>query len=75
VVREGQASLDRTRNVCPSHVRGKSIFQRDCWDTQLRWGERYHEKWEYMRNNPVRKGLAACADAWPYGGVMHELVW
>jgi putative transposase len=53
----------------------KSIFQRDCWDTQLRAGENYHEKWEYVRNNPVRKGLAASADEWPYCGVINEFVW
>jgi REP element-mobilizing transposase RayT len=55
--------------------RQSSLFQRDCWDTQLRRGESYHEKWEYVRNNPVRRGLAASADAWPYGGVINELVW
>jgi putative transposase len=53
----------------------KSIFQRDCWDTQLRAGDSYHEKWEYVRNNPVRKGLAFSADVWPFWGVMNELVW
>jgi putative transposase len=53
----------------------KSIFQRDCWDTQLRAGDSYHEKWEYVRNNPVRKGLATSADKWPYWGIINELVW
>jgi hypothetical protein len=53
----------------------KSIFQRDCWDTQLRVGDSYHEKWEYVRNNPVRKGLAASADEWLYWGIINELVW
>jgi len=51
------------------------LFQRDCWDTQLRAGDSYHEKWEYVRNNPVRKGLAASADEWPYWGIINELVW
>jgi len=61
--REGQAS------ACPP------VFQRDCWDTQLRRGESYHDKWEYVRNNPVRRGLAESADTWPYWGVINELVW
>ena len=56
-------------------ARQPSLFQRDCWDTQLRRGESYHDKWEYVRNNPVRRGLAASPEAWPYGGVMHELIW
>ena len=51
------------------------IFQRDCWDTQLRRGENYHEKWEYVRNNPVRRGLVANADEWPFGGVLNDLLW
>jgi putative transposase len=51
------------------------LFQRDCWDTQLRAGENYHEKWEYVRNNPVRKGLVASADEWPYCSVINEFVW
>jgi len=59
---------DMRASACP-------VFQRDCWDTQLRRGESYHDKWEYVRNNPVRRGLAENADAWPYGGVIHELVW
>ena len=51
------------------------VFQRDCWDTQLRRGENYHEKWDYVRNNPVRRGLVCCAEDWPYWGVVNELVW
>ncbi|MEM7013888.1 MAG: hypothetical protein AAF585_20695, partial [Verrucomicrobiota bacterium] len=27
------------------------IWQLDCWDTQLRTGESYDEKWDYVRNN------------------------
>ena len=28
------------------------IWQRDFWDRQLRRGESYTEKWEYVKNNP-----------------------
>ena len=51
------------------------LFQRDCWDRQLRTGESYAQKWEYVRNNPVRKGLVAHADEWPYQGQMNVLDW
>ena len=51
------------------------MFQRDCWDRQLRTGEIYTQKWEYVRNNPVRKGLVANADGWPYQGRMNILEW
>ena len=51
------------------------IWQRDCWDTQLRQGGHYGEKWEYVRQNPVRKGLVANADDWPHQGCLNELRW
>ncbi len=51
------------------------FWQRDCWDTQLRQGESYREKWLYVQQNPVRAGLAGNADEWPYQGVMNELLW
>ena len=53
----------------------KPLWQRDCWDTQLRRGDNYHEKWEYVRSNPVRAGLVTSADDWPYQGELHELRW
>ena len=51
------------------------LFQRDCWDRQLRTGESYAQKWAYVRNNPVRKGLVAHADEWPYQGQVNVLEW
>jgi len=51
------------------------LWQRDCWDTQLRRGENYHEKWEYVRLNPVRANLCEFPDDWPYQGEMNVLQW
>lgn len=51
------------------------LWQRNCWDTQLRNGDSYAEKWEYVRNNPVRRGLVDDADDWPYQGEMNILAW
>jgi hypothetical protein len=45
------------------------------WDTRLRRGENYSEKWEYVRQNPVRAGLVADADQWPYQGELSILPW
>ena len=56
-------------------IRNPPLFQRDCWDRQLRTGESCAQKWEYVRNNPVRKGLVANADDWPYQGRMNILEW
>ena len=51
----------------------KPLWQRDCWDTQLRNDESYEGKWAYVRDNPVRAGLAKSADEWPYRGEIHPL--
>ncbi|MBR4171416.1 MAG: glucuronate isomerase [Kiritimatiellae bacterium] len=56
-------------------IKHHTIFQRDQWDTQLRTGDSYSEKWEYVRNNPVRKGLVQDADNWPYQGELNGLCW
>jgi REP element-mobilizing transposase RayT len=49
------------------------IWQLDFWDTQLRAGWHYDEKWEYVRQNPVRAGLVTEAAAWPYQGELNKL--
>jgi len=51
------------------------VWQRHFWDTQLRRGENYSEKWEYFLQNPVRAGLVASADDWPFQGELHQLRW
>jgi len=51
------------------------IWQSDGWDTQLRRGESYSAKWEYVRQNPVRKSLVADPDQWPFQGEIATLFW
>jgi len=51
------------------------IWQLDFWDTQLRRGESYDEKWDYVWRNPVRKGLVAKPEDWPYAGEINVLAW
>ena len=53
----------------------RPLWQADVWDRQLRSGDSYHEKWEYIRGNPVREHLVANADDWPFQGEMHVLAW
>jgi REP element-mobilizing transposase RayT len=50
-------------------------WQTDHWDTRLRSGESYDEKWVYVRNNPVRAGLVDHSEAWPYQGELNRLPW
>ncbi|MBK7978132.1 MAG: transposase [Deltaproteobacteria bacterium] len=51
------------------------IWQPSCWDTQLRRRESYDAKWEYARMNPVRRGLVADPERWPYAGAIDVLAW
>ena len=83
---EGRTACARGHaTACPSstqpHKEGRgaprppSIWQRDVWDRQLRRGDSYRDKWEYVRNNPVRHGLVECAEDWPYQGELNVLMW
>jgi len=54
---------------------GGEQWQRSHWDTRLRSHESYEEKWDYVRENPVRQGLVASADDWPYQGSVFDLTW
>jgi putative transposase len=51
------------------------LWQRECWDTQLRDVGHYGDKWEYVVRNPVRKGLVSRSEDWPYQGCLNELRW
>jgi putative transposase len=41
-------------------------WQRDYFDHRLRREESVREKTDYILNNPVRRGLVASAEAWPF---------
>ena len=41
-------------------------FQRDFFDTRIRDDAHYAEKFQYICNNPVRKGLCVKPEDWPY---------
>ena len=53
----------------------KPIWQRDFFDRQLRVGESYSSKWEYIRENPVRAGLCSHRDEWPWQGEVTSIEW
>ena len=44
------------------------LWQPEFFDHALRSDASRTEKWNYMRENPVRAGLVEHADAWPYAG-------
>jgi len=47
----------------------------DHWDTRVRSRDAYEEKWLYVLNNPVRQGLVAKPEDWPFQGEIYQLRW
>ena len=45
-----------------------AAWQRGFFDHVLRSDESYAQKWNYVRENPVRAGLVDNADDWPFSG-------
>jgi len=43
-------------------------WQEGFFDHLIRHNESYAQKWDYVRENPVRAELVKQADAWPYQG-------
>jgi putative transposase len=44
------------------------IWQEGFFDHAVRNNESYSQKWNYVRENPVRAGLVKSAADWPYQG-------
>ena len=53
----------------------KPLWQRDCWDTQMRNREHYDERLHYVRANPIRAGLVTDPASWPYQGKLNDFPW
>jgi REP-associated tyrosine transposase len=50
-----------------SRAKGQ-IWEEGFFDHVLRTNESYSQKWNYVRENPVRAGLVKSAADWPYQG-------
>jgi REP element-mobilizing transposase RayT len=48
-------------------------WQKGFFDHLLRSRESYSQKWDYVRENPVRAGLVAIPEDWPFAGEIHDL--
>jgi putative transposase len=69
-MRKWKARVSRGWPVATEHP----IWQRGHWDRQLRSREHYDERWDYVRENPVRAGLCVSAEDWPWQGEVERLV-
>ncbi|NNJ70565.1 MAG: hypothetical protein HKP10_04670 [Kiritimatiellales bacterium] len=59
------------KEICPLLGLEAPIWQKEFFDHLLRSDESYSEKWEYVRQNPVRAGLVENARDWEYAGHIH----
>ena len=50
-------------------------FQAGGFHHRLRSDESYAQKWQYVRENPVRHGLIGKSEEWPCFGRVHEIRW
>jgi putative transposase len=57
----------------PANERDGTVWQEGFFDHLLRSGESYAQKWEYVRDNPVRAGLVARWEQWPWLGEIVEI--
>ncbi|MCB0239817.1 MAG: hypothetical protein KDH08_14500, partial [Anaerolineae bacterium] len=49
------------------------LWQRGCWDHIVRTEESLLAIAQYILDNPVRKGVVARAEDWPWSGHMNPL--
>jgi REP-associated tyrosine transposase len=51
-----------------------TIWQAEFFDHVLRSSESYSQKWDYVRENPVRAQLVSTADEWQYQGEIEDVM-
>lgn len=73
VLRDRAQGVDGRRPPLQAAGKSSAQWQKGFFDHILRSSESYTEKWNYVRENPVRAGLVASADDWPYAGEIHRL--
>jgi REP element-mobilizing transposase RayT len=56
----------------PGRVKN-TVWQRGFFDHVLRSSESYSEKWDYVRQNPVRAGLVSSPEHWPFAEEIVDL--
>jgi len=65
------------KNALSKVLRDKDVpsphWQKGFFDHILRSGDSYSEKWEYVRDNPVRAGLVTAWSDWPFSGEIFDL--
>jgi REP element-mobilizing transposase RayT len=58
-----------------NYQKRECAWQSGMWDTWLRTQDAYEQKWEYVRNNPVRHELVERPEEWPFQGELNIVEW
>ncbi len=71
--------LQRWKEWTSKHIKcelsdRQPVWQEEFFDHVIRSKESYSQKWEYVRQNPVRAGLVGNADDWPWQGAIELLI-
>jgi REP element-mobilizing transposase RayT len=53
--------------------KSQALWQRGFFDHLIRNTESYAQKWDYVRENPVRAGLVSRREDWPFQGEIVEI--
>jgi len=67
--------LKQGGDAAASPYRPEWKFQAGGFHHRLRDGESYAQKWQYVRENPMRAGLVTRPEDWPHCGRVHEIRW
>jgi len=51
----------------------KPFWRRGFFDHLIRNTESYAQKWDYVRENPIRAGLVSTTEDWPFQGEIVEI--
>lgn len=62
-----------SRQLGANHQATGPVWQPDYFDHFVRSVASYQEKWDYVQDNPVRKGLCTERARWPYQGTLQDL--
>ncbi len=62
-----------TRKLHDAGIVAPIVWQPEFFDHVLRSADSYDQKWNYVRDNPVRAGFVYSAEAWPFSGEIERL--
>ena len=63
------------RSILRTLGRPSPLWQPEFFDHLVRSETSYLEKWDYVRHNPIRAGLASDLAEWPWQGFIQDLEW